>query len=126
VNGVVDGVVKYGNEVSNEGVTIFRQGTFSDETYNWGGNYIKGKQWAADNPLITKDYARKYGLPYENTGKPDWIVKGNIDMNYQMRPAPASHNNPTNKGGGIKIIPDNPNKIEDIYIAINKLIENLE
>ena len=99
-----------GKIASKGGTSAFRQGTFADESADWGGNYIKGKQWAADNPLTTKGYAKKYGLPTENTGKPDWVVKGRVE-NYKTRPAPASHNNPANTGGGTEIIPDNSNNV---------------
>ena len=47
--------------------TVFRQGTFADEAIGWKGNFVKGKQWATDNPLTTPNYAQKYGLPAENT-----------------------------------------------------------
>ena len=94
------------------GTNAFRQGTFADEAADWGGNYVKGKQWAADNSLTTKGYAKKYGLPAENTGKPDWVVKGRVEGNYKTRPAPASHNNPANTGGGTEILPDNPNNVK--------------
>jgi RHS repeat-associated protein len=91
--------------------TAYRQGTFANDAIEWKGNFVKGKQWATDNPLSTQDYAKKYGLPAENTGKPDWIVKGQVDGKYSMRPAPASHNQPSNTGGGIEILPDNANAV---------------
>ncbi len=103
------GFIKGG--VSKKGPTAFRQGTFADEAKDWGGNCVKGKQWAADNPLTTKGYAKKYGLPAENTGKPDWVVKRRVEGNYTTRPAPASHNNPANTGGGTEIIPGNSNDV---------------
>jgi hypothetical protein len=101
-----------GVSVAKGARSVYRQGTFADEAANWGGNYVKGKQWAGDNPLTTTGYAKKYGLPAENTGKPDWVVKGRVDGNYVIRPAPASHNNPSNKGGGTEIIPGNPNNVK--------------
>jgi hypothetical protein len=91
--------------------TVYRQGTFPDKSVGWGGNYVKGKQWASDNPLSTPGYAKKYGLPAENTGKPDWIVKGKTTGDYTTRPAPASHNNPTNTGGGTEVIPKKSNEV---------------
>jgi len=93
------------------GPTVFRQGTFADEETGWDGNYVKGKQWATDNPLTTPNYSQKYGLPSENSGNPDWVVKGHLDADYSTRPAPASHNNPANTGGGTEIIPDNPEDV---------------
>jgi RHS repeat-associated protein len=105
-------LVERANIAPKSGPSAFRQGTFADEAKDWGGNYVKGKQWAADNPLTTKDYAKKYGLPAENTGKPDWVVKGRVEGNYKTRPAPASHNNPANTGGGTEIIPDNQNNVK--------------
>lgn len=74
------------------GPTVFRQGTFADEAIGWEGNYVKGKYWATDNPLTTPGYAKKYGLPAENTGKPDWVVGGNVQGNYTTRPAPEERN----------------------------------
>jgi RHS repeat-associated protein len=99
--------------VVKETTTVFRQGTFADEAIGWEGNFIKGKQWATDNPLTTPNYAQKYGLPAENTAKPDWIVGGRI-QNGQLttRPAPASHNNPFNTGGATEVLPNNPNNVQ--------------
>jgi hypothetical protein len=91
--------------------TVFRQGTFADEALGWEGNYVKGQQWATDNPLTTPNYAQKYGLPAENTGKPDWIVGGRTQGPYTTRPAPRSHNNPLNTGGATEVLPQNPNKV---------------
>jgi RHS repeat-associated protein len=91
--------------------TVYRQGTFADESVGWEGNYVKGKQWASDNPLTTPDYAKKYGLPSENTGRPDWVVKGQVKGAYTTRPAPASYNNPANTGGGPEVIPNSPNAV---------------
>lgn len=59
--------------------TVYRQGTFADEATDWSGNYVKGKQWATENPLTTPDYAKKYGLPAENTGR-DWVVSGRVQV----------------------------------------------
>ena len=85
--------------------TVYRQGTFSDESIGWKGNYVKGRQWAKENPITTKNYPKKYGLPAENTGKPDWVVGGTTKGPYTTRPAPASHNIPANSGGGLEILP---------------------
>jgi len=90
---------------------VYRQGTFANEAVGWEGNFVKGKQWANDNPSATPGYAKKYGLPAENTGKPDWIAKGRIQGDYRTRPAPASHNNPANSGGGMEILPSNPDNV---------------
>jgi RHS repeat-associated protein len=87
-------------------VKVFRQGTFANEAVNWEGNYLKGKQWAAENPLTTPDYAKKYGLPSQNA-KPDWVIQGTLQGGYKSGPAPASHNNPLNTGGGLEIRPKN-------------------
>ncbi|MBI2344123.1 MAG: hypothetical protein HYV02_07305, partial [Deltaproteobacteria bacterium] len=91
--------------------TIFRQGTFADETLGWEGNAVKGKQWATDNPLTTPDYAKHYGLPAKNTGKPDWVVGGRSQGPYTTQPAPASHNNPLNTGGATEVLPQDPNNV---------------
>ncbi len=93
------------------GPTVFRQGTFADEAIGWEGNYVKGRQWATDNPLTTPNYAKKYGLPAENTGKPDWVVGGRTQGPYTTRPAPPSHNNPLNTGGATEVLPQNPNDV---------------
>jgi hypothetical protein len=92
------------------GPTVFRQGTFADEAIGWEGNYVKGKYWATDNPLTTPGYAKKYGLPAENTGKPDWVVGGKVQGNYTTRPAPPSHNNPVNTGGATEVL--NPENVQ--------------
>ena len=92
---------------------VFRQGTFADEAAKWDGNYVKGKQWATDNPVTTPDYAKKYGLPVENTGKPDWVVGGRTKGPYTTRPAPPSHNTPANTGGGTEMLPKN---VDDVMI----------
>ena len=90
--------------------TVFRQGTFTDEAIGWEGNYVKGKYWATDNPLTTPGYAKKYGLPAENTGKPDWVVGGKVQGNYTTRRAPPSHNNPVNTGGATEVL--NPENVQ--------------
>ena len=95
-----------------KGTTVYRQGTFADDAVGWKGNKVKGEQWATDNPLTTSDYAKKYGLPAENTGKPDWVVKGRIEGDYSTRRAPASHNSPANTGGGTEVLPNNPNDVK--------------
>jgi len=92
-------------------VGVFRQGTFSDPAIGWEGNYIKGKQWATDNPLTTPNYAQKYGLPSENTGNPNWIVGGRVQGPFTTRPAPASHNNPLNTGGATEVLPQDPSDV---------------
>jgi len=94
-----------------KGTDVYRQGTFADEAVGWEGNVVKGKQWANDNPLTTPDYAKKYGLPAENTGKPDWVVKGRVKGDVTTRPAPASHNNSANTGGGTEVLPAEPDDV---------------
>lgn len=42
------------------GPRVFRQGTFADESIDWGGNYVKGHQWAGVNPLTTPDFPKRY------------------------------------------------------------------
>jgi len=91
--------------------TVFRQGTFADPATGWKGNYVKGQQWATDNPLTTPNYAQKYGLPAQNTAKPDWVVGGRVQGPYTTRPAPPSHNNPLNTGGATEVLPGNPNNV---------------
>jgi hypothetical protein len=83
----------------------YRQGVF-------GESNIKGGQWAPENPVSTPDYAQKYGLPAENSGKPDWVVKGRIVGEYGQGPAPASNNNPANTGGATEIRPNNPDDVQ--------------
>jgi RHS repeat-associated protein len=99
------------NDVVKATAYVFRQGTFADEAVGWEGNLIKGQHWSQENPLTTPNYAQKYGLPAENTGKPDWIIGGRIKGSYTTRPAPPSHNNPLNVGEGTEIIPNNPNDV---------------
>lgn len=106
----VDRAVEAGKGAKS--TTVYRQGTFPDDAIGWEGNYVKGKQWATDNPLTTPNYAKKYGLPAENTGSPDWVVKGRIEGSYSTRPAPASHNNSANTGGGTEVLPNNPNDVK--------------
>ena len=89
---------------------VFRQGTFADEAIDWKGNYLKGKQWAGENPLTTPNYAQRYGLPAENT-TPDWVAGGETTGPYRIQPAPPSHNSPINTGGGPEILPDNPDSV---------------
>ncbi len=96
---------------SKSAPAVYRQGTFADAKNGWGGNYVKGRQWASDNPLITPEYAKKYGLPAENTGTPDWVAGGRIRGEYSTRPAPASHNYPDNSGGAIEVLPANPGRV---------------
>ena len=88
--------------------TVYRRGTFSDPAKGWKGNEIKGRQWASENPLTTPGYEKKYGLPAENGGTPDWVISGKASGEYTTRPAPPSHNSPTNTGGGTEILPRNP------------------
>lgn len=94
------------------GPLVFRQGTFADEAVGWPGNVVKGKQWAAENPLTPPNYAKRYGLPAENA-TPDWVVGGRMRGPYEVRPAPASHNNPLNTGGAPEYVPRNP---EDVIL----------
>jgi hypothetical protein len=95
-----------------ESRVVYRQGTFADTATGWKGNYIKGRQWASDNPLTTPNYSKKYGLPAENTGKPDWVAKGRTTGPHSTRAAPASHNNPANSGGGEEIVPFESRDVE--------------
>ena len=90
---------------------IYRQGTFSNEAMGWEGNFVKGRQWATENPLTTPNYAEVYGLPSENTGTPDWVVGAKVEDDYTTRPAPASHNNPANVGNAIEVLPQNPDTV---------------
>lgn len=90
---------------------IYRQGTFADESVGWGGNYVKGKQWATENPLTTPNYAKKYGLPSENS-IPDWVVGGRTPPKSSTRWAPPSHNNPVNTGGRLEVLPPTPNSVQ--------------
>jgi RHS repeat-associated protein len=98
-------------KMEGKSVAVFRQGTFADEALGWEGNYVKGRQWATDNPLTTPDYAKNYGLPKENTSKPDWVVGGHTAGAYSTRPAPPSHNNPINTGGATEVLPGDPDNI---------------
>jgi len=106
--GVFGGKASVGD---TKGTSVFRQGTFANDAKDWKGNYVIGKEWANRNPLSTSDYAKKYGLPAENSGKPDWVVKGTLQGPYTVRPAPGSHNNPANKGGAKEIIPSDPSDV---------------
>ena len=90
---------------------VFRQGKFADDAVGRQGNIIKGRQWATDNPLSTPGYAQRYGLPAENTGRPDWVVSGRVQGPYTLRPAPPSYNNPLNRGGATELVPRNPNSV---------------
>lgn len=103
---VID-VIKQGDN----GINIYRQGKFSTE--NFEGNHIKGKQWAKDNPLSTPNYSKKYGLPKENTGRPDWIIKGKHRGFYSYQRSPPGYNNPLNDGGATEILPPNS---EDVIL----------
>lgn len=86
----------------------YRRGTFSDEAKKWQGNYVKGQYWAADNPLTTPDYAKKYGLPAANSGAPDWVAGGRIVGPYKTQPSAASRDMPGNTGGGTEIFVEDP------------------
>jgi hypothetical protein len=90
---------------------VYRQGTFADESVGWDGNYVKGQQWAGENPLTTPNYAQRYGLPAENTMRPDWVAGGKTTGAYSTRPSPPSHNNLFNTGGGPEILPQNPDRV---------------
>ena len=96
---------------STSGPKVYRQGTFADTKTGWDGNSIKGRQWASDNPITTPDYAKKYGLPAENSGTPDWVVGGRVEGEFTTRPAPASHNCPGNSGGANEVLPTNPESV---------------
>jgi len=72
-----------------------------------GSNYLKGRQWATDNPRTTPDFAKGYGLPAENTAPSNWVVKGRAEGEFTTRRAPPSHNYPANTGGRIKLLPAN-------------------
>ena len=101
------------NVSASEGLLAYRQGTFANESVGWKGNYVKGQQWSAENPIVTPNYAQKYGLPAENSTIPDWIVGGRLNNgSYTTRISPASHNSPVNTGGGIEILPKTPSNVE--------------
>jgi len=102
--------ISSGFSAPKTGSTVFRQGTFADDAIGWKGNYLKGKQWAGENPLTTPNYAKRYGLPAENI-KPHWVTGGKTTGSYTTRPAPPSHNSPINTGGGPEILPKNPNSV---------------
>jgi hypothetical protein len=85
---------------------VYRQGTFP------GKSMIKGSKWAPENPLTTPNYAQKYGLPAENSGKPDWVVKGRVQGEYTSGSAPAGHNASQNTGGATEIIPHDPSSVQ--------------
>ena len=70
---------------------------------NFDFNNVKGSQWAPENPLTTPNYDQRYGLPFENTGRADYVVKGYVQGEYGLGPAPASYNNPVNIGGAIEV-----------------------
>jgi hypothetical protein len=99
------------SSAAKTGATVFRQGTFANEATGWEGNYVKGRHWATDNPVTTPNYAQRYGLPAENTSKPDWIVGARVQGPYTTRPAPQSFNNPLNTGGATEVVPRNPNNV---------------
>jgi len=98
-------VIKY------QDAAAYRQGTFANEEVGWKGNFIKGREWAPENPLTTPNYAQKYGLPAQNSGKPDWVTTGRIRGEYGVQSAPASYNNPSNTGGADQIIPSNADDV---------------
>jgi RHS repeat-associated protein len=89
---------------------VFRQGTFADEAVGWPGNFVKGKQWASDNPLTLRDFPKRYGLPSENA-TPDWVVGGRLRGDFRVQPAPASHNNSLNTGGAPEYLPTDPDDV---------------
>ncbi len=88
---------------------VYRQGTF--ENGQWKGNFIKGTKWALEHPLATPNFSQKYGLPLENSGKPDWVVGGYLQSRYTTGSAPSSHNNSINTGGSLEVIIDNSNDV---------------
>lgn len=85
------------------------RGMFASATQ--GGNRIKGGEWAKENPVSTREYPRKYGLPAENSGKPDWVVKGCAPISSPQGPAPPGYNAPYNIGGAIEVRPMNPDAV---------------
>jgi RHS repeat-associated protein len=91
--------------------SIYRQGTFPNESAGWPGNDVKGGCWATDNPLTTPNYSSKYGLPQGNSGSPDWVISGNLQGPYSTNPAPPSIDNPMNTGGAIEVQPADPNQV---------------
>jgi hypothetical protein len=92
------------------GKSIYRQGKFPSKT--WGGNKIKGTEWAPKHPLRTSEFPKKYGLPAENSGRPDWVIRGNTGGgNYRSGPAPGSYNRPENIGGARQVVPADPNDV---------------
>ena len=96
-------------QAMHQGQDLYRQGKFAHD--GWEGNNVKGDQWAKENPLTTQDYAKKYGLPKENSN-PDWIAKGSYKGPSKNQPAPASHNNPQNTGGGTEVVPSNSDNVK--------------
>jgi len=86
---------------------VYRQGTFANKS-GWPGNKIKGGELATEHPLTTPHFDRDYGLPLENSGKPDWIIRARVNGQYTIGPAPPSYNNPKNIGGKLEIRPVNP------------------
>jgi hypothetical protein len=109
----VEGKIK-SYDLVDDNMTVYRQGTFADDS-GWPGNSIHGGEWAPENPLTTSGFAKKYGLPFENTGNPDWVIKGQLRGEYGLGPAPASYNYPANIGGAIEIRPYNPNDVKLDY-----------
>jgi RHS repeat-associated protein len=109
--GVSAGAKAEAKSALKSGPTVYRQGTFADPKVGWEGNFVKGRQWASDNPLSTPGYAKKYGLPAENSATPDWVVGGRVQGEYATRPAPASHNCPGNSGGAVEILPSSPSRV---------------
>jgi RHS repeat-associated protein len=94
-----------GPALGNAEKKLYRQGTFPNKALGWKGNQPKGQQWAPEHPLTTPGFAQKYGLPANNSGKPDWIVGGTTKGPYTVQKAPGSYDNPVNKGGGDEFIP---------------------
>ncbi len=107
-------ITKDKTKKTNKGLTVYRQGRFADDNDNWEGNYVKGDQWSAKNPLTEPDFAKDYGLPKENSSDPDWIATGEITGGFTIRDAPPSYNNQANTGGGKEIVPNNPD--EDVRL----------
>jgi RHS repeat-associated protein len=97
--------------VAQRGLTVFRRGTFADVTKDWPGSNILGREWSSDNPLTTPNFEQVHGLMAENSGRPDWVVQGQVRGPYTIRPSPASPNDPANVGGAKEVVPKNPRTV---------------
>ena len=101
-----------GGSGAAEGPAAYRQGTFENPELDWPGNRVKGAEWSPEHPLTTPEYAKKYGLPAENSGKPDWVAKGRVEGEYSSGPAKPSRNAPQNTGGATEIRPKDPEQVQ--------------